>query len=195
MNIKENWKSSAAKLRSTRWLAVMALFLAIRIIASRFRIPVAENLDISLSFIPVALSGMLFGPAAGMAFAFVEDILEFLLFPSGYGFFFGYTLSAMLGVLSYALFLYGQRITIVKVIIAKLISTYLVSVLLGSFWNYILIGGSKAYLAYAGVSFVKNTATFPFQVIAILLVINILLPYLSRRRYITPAQKSPVPFL
>lgn len=195
MKIKEYWKSSAEKLRSVKWLAFMAIFLAIRIIVSRFSVPVAENLNISLSFIPVALSGMLFGPVAGMVFAFVEDLLEFLLFPSGYGFFFGYTLSAMLGVLSYALFMYGQRITVFKIIAAKLVSSYLINVLIGSYWNYLLLGGSKAYLYYAGVSFYKNTILFPVQVIGIVLTVNLLLPFLCRRKYVKPAQKTPIPFI
>lgn len=190
---KEFWKSSMEKMRSTRWLAVMAVFLCLRIVVSRFSIPVSANLNISLSFILVALEGVLFGPTAGIVFAFTEDILEFLLFPSPYGFFFGYTISAMLGVLTYALFLYNQRITIIKIIGAKLISSYAINVLLGSFWTYLLVG-SKSYLAYAAVSFYKNTILFPIQIIGILLVINLMLPFFTKKRYVTTGQKAPIPF-
>ena len=190
---KDFWKSSFEKMRSTRWLAVMAVFLGLRIVVSRFSIPVSANLNISLSFFLVALEGMLFGPAAGMIFAFTEDILEFLLFPSGYGFFFGYTLSAMLGVLTYALFMYRQRITVAKIIGAKLISSYAINVLLGSYWTYLLVG-SKSYLAYAAVSFYKNTILLPIQIIGIVLIVNLLLPFFRKKKYITTGQKAPIPF-
>lgn len=190
---KEFWKSSMEKMRSTRWLAVMAVFLCLRIVVSRFSIPVSANLNISLSFILVALEGVLFGPTAGIVFAFTEDILEFLLFPSPYGFFFGYTISAMLGVLTYALFLYNQRITVIKIIGAKLISSYAINVLLGSFWTYLLVG-SKSYLAYAAVSIYKNTILFPIQIIGILLVINLMLPFFTKKKYVTTGQKAPIPF-
>ena len=181
---KEFWKSSMEKMRSTRWLAVMAVFLCLRIVVSRFSIPVSANLNISLSFILVALEGVLFGPTAGIVFAFTEDILEFLLFPSPYGFFFGYTISAMLGVLTYALFLYNQRITVIKIIGAKLISSYAINVLLGSFWTYLLVGSS----------FYKNTILFPIQIIGILLVINLMLPFFTKKKYVTTGQKAPIPF-
>lgn len=193
MNLKEIWKSSALKLKSIKWLAIMAIFLALRIVVAQFSITVATNLTISFSFILVALSGMLFGPVAGMVFAFTEDILQFLLFPSGYGFFFGYTLSAMLGVLCYALFLYGQRITILKILFAKILSSYVVNVLIGSYWTYLMVG-SKGYWAYAAVSFYKNTILFPIQIILIIIIINFLLPFFSKKKYITPAQQRPIPF-
>lgn len=47
------------------------------------------------------------GPVLGLLFAFAEDILSFFLTGGGgYPFFPGYTLTTMLGVLTYALFLY-----------------------------------------------------------------------------------------
>lgn len=180
---KEMWKSSAEKLRSTKWLALMAIFLALRIVVSRFSVPVAENLNISFSFVLVAFAGALFGPTAGMLFAAAEDILEFLLFPSPYGFFAGYTLSAMLGCLSYSLFLYDQHISILKITAAKAVSSFLVNVLLGSYWTYLLLGKSKAYLFYMTKSLVKNGVFFVFQVLVLILLFNLLIPYLSRHRF------------
>lgn len=190
----EMWKSSFAKLKSTKWLALMGIFLALRVIVSRFSIPVAESLNVGFSFILVAFSGMLFGPAAGMIFGAVEDIVEFIVFPSGYGFFAGYTLSAALGVLCYAIFLYDQKVSIVKIILAKALATYPVSVLLGSLWRWMLLGQSKAYLVYTYQSFIKNTIMFPFQIIILVLLFNLMIPYLSRHGFMKP-QKKPLTWL
>lgn len=191
---KEMWKSSFAKLKSTKWLAVMGILLALRVVVSRFSIPVAENLNVGLSFILVAFSGMLLGPAAGMIFGAVEDIVEFIVFPSGYGFFAGYTLSAALGVLCYALFLYDQKISIVKIILAKALASYPVSVFLGSFWTWLLLGKSKAYLFYMYKSLIKNSIMFPIQIIVLVLLFNALIPYLSRHGFMK-AQKKPLPWI
>lgn len=172
----------------------MAIFLALRIIVSRFSVPVGVNLNISFSFILVALSGILFGPATGALFAFAEDILEFLLFPSSYGFFFGYTLSAILGVWCYAFFLYDSRITVLKLIVSKALSSFAVNVLLGSFWTWILTGKSKAYLYYAAKSLVKNATLFPVQILLLVIVLNMVLPFLSSRKYIR-SQTAPIPWI
>ncbi len=191
--MKNKWKSSSQKLRSTKWLAIMAIFLALRIVVSQFSIPVGVNLTMSFSFALVALSGMLFGPCAGMVFAAIEDIIEFMLFPSGYGFFAGYTLSAMLGILCYALFFYDQKVTVIKIVIAKFLSSFFVNVCIGSLWTYILLGKSKAYLYYFGRSLIKNTTLFPIEVIVIILLFNVLIPFLSKRKLIQN-QSVPIPF-
>ncbi len=191
--MKEKWKSSAQKFKDVKWLALMAIFLALRIIVSRFSIPVGINLTMSFSFALVALCGMLFGPCAGMLFAAMEDIIEFMLFPSNYGFFIGYTLSAMLGILCYSLFFYEQRVTVLKIILAKFLSSFFVNVCIGSLWTYILLGKSKAYLFYAGRSLVKNATLFPIEVAVIVVLFNVLIPMLSRRKLIT-SQSVPIPF-
>jgi ECF transporter S component (folate family) len=190
----EMWKSSMAKFRSTKWLTLMAIFLALRVVVSRFSIPVAESLNIGLSFILVAFAGMLFGPAAGMIFGAVEDLVEFIVFPSGYGFFAGYTLSAALGILCYALFLYDQKISIVKIIAAKALATYPVSVLLGSYWRWLLLGKSKAFMVYMVQSLIKNSILFPLQVVILVILFNLLIPYLSRHGFMK-AQKKPLPWI
>lgn len=190
----EHWKSSLSKLKSTKWLALMALMLALRIVVSRFSIPVGVNLNVSLSFVLVAISGMMFGPTAALVFAAAEDILEFILFPSGYGFFAGYTLSAMLGALTYALFLYDQRITVLKIVISKFITSFAINVVIGSCWTWILTGKSQAYLYYAGRSLIKNGVLFPIQIVILVLLLNLLIPFLSRKKLIQ-SQKAPIPFI
>ena len=189
---KEMWKSSAEKLKSVRWLAVMAIFLALRIVVSRFSIPVGVNLYFSFDFLINAICGMVLGPTAGIVFAVVEDIMSYMLFPDGYGFFAGYTLSAALGVLCYALFLYDQKVSVVRIILAKAMATYPVSVLLGSFWRWLLLGKSKAFLVYMVQSLIKNSILFPFQIIILVVLFNMMIPYLSRHGYMK-VQTEPLP--
>ncbi|NCB33207.1 MAG: ECF transporter S component, partial [Erysipelotrichia bacterium] len=95
------WKSSAQKLKSTRYLAIIAAMIAMKTVVSFWYIPVGENLRVGLSFLLVALEAAMLGPIAGMVSGFVTDIVSFIIAPSG-PFFFGYTLTAMLGSLCYA---------------------------------------------------------------------------------------------
>ena len=77
-------------------------------------------------------------PVLGLLFAFAEDILSFFLTGGGgYPFFPGYTLTTMLGVLTYALFLYRAPLRVWRIFCAKLV-TNVQNVVLGALWIAIL---------------------------------------------------------
>ena len=101
------------------------------------------------------------GPVLGLLFGFAEDILSFFLTGGGgYPFFPGYTLTTMLGVLTYALFFYRAKVTISRVFLAKLL-TNIQNVVLGALWMAILTG--KAWYVTAFASALKNLIMLPVQ--------------------------------
>lgn len=182
---KEYWKSSTNKLKDVRMLAFIALMIALKIVIGFIRIPVGENLRISLTYIIVAIEGMVVGPVAGMTSAFITDNLSFILFPDG-AYFPGYTLTAMLGSLFYSIFLYQKKVTWPRIILSKIMNNYLVNVLLGSLWSSILYG--KAYLVYATTSLIKNTVLLPLEVILLMVVIKFIYPFLKRKNLVNISQ-------
>jgi ECF transporter S component (folate family) len=182
---KEYWKSSANKLKDVRMLSFIALMIALKIVIGFIRIPVGENLRISLTYIIVAIEGMVVGPVAGMTSAFITDNLSFILFPDG-AYFPGYTLTAMLGSLFYSIFLYQKKVTWPRIILAKIMNNYLVNVLLGSLWSSMLYG--KAYLVYATTSLIKNTILLPLEVILLMVVIKFIYPFLKRKNLVNNSQ-------
>ena len=189
---KEYWKSSADKLKSVRYLALIAAFTAMKCIVSGIYIPVGENLRIGISFLFTTVEAAIIGPVAAMLSGAVTDIVSFMIWPSG-PFFFGYTLSSICGGLVYALFLYRRRITVLRLFGAKFVVNYAVNVLMGSVWSAMLY--SKGYIYYAGKSLIKNTLMLPVEVILLTAVFNILLPVLTSRKLITaPQDKLPVKF-
>lgn len=175
------WKSSAEKLHQTKYLALMAAMIALKTVLSMYYIPVSENLRVSISFLIVALEASIVGPAASIVSGAVTDLVSFVLFPDG-AFFFGYTITAMLGELIYALFLYQKKITWQRLFLSKLLNNYLVNVLLGSLWSAILY--SKGYYWYLARSAVKNTILLPFEVLALAALFKLLLPVLQKRGWI-----------
>lgn len=174
------WKSSAANLKNTKYLALMAAFIAMKIVVGLIRIPVGPNLRISITFILVALEASIIGPAAGIVSGALTDTLSFIIFPDG-AYFPGYTLTAMCGELIYALFLYQRKITVLRLGLAKFLNNYLVNVMMGSLWSAMLY--DRAFVYYAASSLIKNTVMLPFETAALTAVFQLLLPYLSRRHW------------
>ena len=149
---------------------------------------VSENLRITVTYIVVALESTIVGPAAGMVSAFVTDNLSFILYPDG-AYFPGYTLTAMLGSLIYSLCLYQKKITITRIAIAKTINNYLVNVAIGSLWSSMLYG--NAYIVYATKSLVKNTILLPIEIVLLVVVLNLLLPVLQKKKLVN-SQELPI---
>ncbi len=180
---KDYWKEAARQFSSVRMLAVCAMFIALRVALSSLFIPVTENLRIYFTYFVTALGATIYGPLMALAEGFISDLLGYALFPSG-AFFPGYTLSAMLGSLFFALFLYRRKLTIARVFLCKLTINVLVNILLGSLWSALLYG--KGYIYYVTKSVVKNTVLLPVEVIVLLVVLYTMNPLLVRLRLAPP---------
>lgn len=191
MKLKD-WKTSAKNLKSVRYLALMAAFIALKIILSATYIPVSENLRIGISFLVVALEASIVGPVAGMVSGAVTDVLSFIIFPNG-PFFPGYTLTAMMGELFYALLLYNREITVVRIVIAKILNNYIVNVGLGSLWSSMLYG--NAYVVYFARSIIKNTIMLPIEVILLVVLFNLLGKILVRKNFLSSENRFPLPII
>ena len=170
-------------------IALIAMFIAVKCVAGAFYIPVGENLRILMTFVFVASEAAIIGPVAGAVSGMIADIVGFMIHPSG-PFFFGYTITAMCGSVIYALFLYRQRITILRLALAKTVVNYGVNVLLGALWSQMLYG--KGYIYYAGKSLVKNTMMLPAEIIILVLLFNVIVPILQKRRLIPNSTTVPL---
>ena len=189
MFTKDFLTSSASKLKDIHYIALMAAFIAMKIIVGNIYIPVAQNLRIGINFVLVAVEASILGPVAGMVSAAVTDLLGFAIFPSG-PFFAGYTLTAICGSLIYALLFYRRKITVLRITAAKVLNNYLVNVLMGSLWSAVLY--DKAFVVYAATSLIKNTILLPFEIALLVLVFNLLAPVLVRKHLIEDPGRLPL---
>ena len=183
------WRQAAAEFRSLRSLVLAALFIALRIAVGMLYIPVGDNLRMLFKFIPDAVGSLILGPLLGMLVGGAADVLGAFLFPTG-PFFPGYTLSAILTYLVFALFFYLREVDVVSVILARLSTNVFINIGLGSLWSHMLMG--KGYLYYLAKSVVKNLVLLPVEVIIILLIFRALMPALSQSKMI-PRQRH-IPF-
>ena len=147
------------------------------IVLEKFQIPIIPGvLEVSFSFIVISLCSFLTGPIMAVPCGIIVDIVGALI--NGYQFFFGYTLSAVLGALIYALFLYRTKLSFERIALARLTINIFVNVLLGSVWRMAMSGGF--YLYYVVISGIKNLLMFPLEVFIMTVFLRALLPSLRR---------------
>lgn len=163
-------------MKKSKQLALLAILMAAQIVVSFFYIPVSDNLRIYFTYLIVILVANIFSFKTALLYAFIEDILAFMIFPSG-PFFFGYTLTAMASMTIYSLCLY-KNVTVKRIIIAKTAVNILVNVGLNSLWSAVLY--SKGYLYYASVSLVKNLTLLPLEILIIILFYKLVKPLLIK---------------
>ena len=177
------WREAVRELKDLRKITFTALMIAMCVVLSYLpSIPLVGGAKVTWGFLARSVCAMVCGPVLGVVFGFAEDILSFFLSGGGgYPFFPGYTLTTMLGVLTYALFFYRAKVTILRIFLAKLL-TNLQNVLLGALWMAILSG--KAFYLTASASAVKNVIMLPVQTFLLVLLFSALLPVLHRAKLV-----------
>ncbi|MCL1631495.1 folate family ECF transporter S component [Sporolactobacillus sp. CPB3-1] len=175
------WKAAAAELRKLNRLTLAAIIVSLSVVIGYFSIPVAQNLHISFAFLVVAFGATVYGPLLGVLTGAILDIAGYITHPFG-AFFPGYTLSSMLGCFIYGLFLYRKRLTVLRIFTAKLVVNLGVNVGLGCLWSQMLIG--KGYWFFFVNSLIKNLVMLPIETIMLTVLLQLLLPILTRAHLI-----------
>ncbi|MBS4761904.1 folate family ECF transporter S component [Carnobacteriaceae bacterium zg-ZUI252] len=141
---------------NTKQLVFAALLVTLNVILQGplFKFDFGGIVQVGWSFIPSALIGVVFGPVFGFIAGALADVISFFLFPSGYPFFIGYTLSSALGPMLYGLFLYRRKITIPRIFLSVLFITIFVNLGLGTLWVSVMRG--KSFIALLPVRLYKN---------------------------------------
>ena len=178
------WKSAIDEFKNIRSLMVSALLCAVAIIMERFQIPIIPGvLEVAFSFIAISLCSFLTGPILAIPCGIIVDIVGALI--NGYSFFFGYTLSAIMGAVIYALFLYRANLSFGRIALSKLTVNLLVNVILGSVWRVAMSGGPYGY--YVAISGIKNLLLLPLEVF-----MQAMLPSLKRMNFCNKSQNIKV---
>ncbi len=155
---------------TTRSLVFAGLLIALEIILTRFvQIPVplfeTSKDRISLGFLPVAVSGMLYGPFGGGLVAALSDIIRALILPQGGALNPLFTLTATLRGVLYGAFLY-KRPTPIRIVTVSLVICIFVN-----------IGLNSAITAFSyGGTFVARVVTKSWPALVNFLLQALLLP-------------------
>lgn len=141
---KKYWKYALNKKLKVKDLCVISVLFAMMMVCKAIVLPSGfSNLGLSFTFLFFATISLLYGPFMGLFIGFFSDILGFFLFPTGYAFFFPYTLNAMLTGFLYGIFFYKTKITYSKVFICRVFVNMIINVILGSIWMGMISEFSK----------------------------------------------------
>ena len=161
------------KLKNIYVLTVCALLVAIATVLGFFKLVVVpELIEIRFAFLPIGMSGALFGPVIGGIVGILADVLGYLVNPTG-PFFPGFTIATMISGVIYGVFLYKKKVTIPRVMVAQAVESVVVSLLLNSLNLSILYG--NGFIAVLTPKIIKAIAMYPVKT-ALLYLVLVALP-------------------
>lgn len=170
LSLPEKFRQSAQELKQVRTLTGVAMLLAMSVVISfTASVRVTETIKIGLGYLITALLGMLYGPFTAALAAGVGDLIKYLLKPDG-AYFFGFTLTAMLGGVVYGVFFYREKCTIPRAIASKATVSLLLNCLLNTVWVSWLYG--MPFLGALGPRVIKNLMALPFEIVLLYIVLN-----------------------
>ncbi len=151
----------------TRKMVALAILIAIQIVLSRFCSVSAWNVKIGFGFVPVVITGILFGPASAALVGAASDFLGAVLFPTG-PYFPGFTLTAALTGAVYGLLLCKKQ-NALRVLGAVTLVQFVLGLFLNTFWISLLYGSDFTSLFRVRIIQAAILAPVEFIVIGILI--------------------------
>lgn len=139
----------------------MSMFIALEVILTRFLSIHTPIVRIGFTFLPIAISAIMFGPIYSGIAAALADIVGMMLFPTGGSFFPGFTLTAFLTGFIYGFFLYKKTIAFKQITIAVIVSA-IVTLGLDTVWLWMITG--QGILAILPARIIKCVIMAPIQV-------------------------------
>lgn len=150
---------------STRDLILISMLMALTIVLERNLSIQTLGIRIGFAFVPVACTAMLYGPAITSVSYAIADFIGITLYPTGGGYFPGFTITALLTGAIYGLFLYNKKKTFLNIGIAVSLVCLLLNLGLDTLWLYVLL--KDGVVAYIPGRITKALVMIPVQFVII----------------------------
>lgn len=166
----------------TKNLVIMSLLIALHIVLAEGLSIRLADLKIGLSFIPLSIMAMLFGPIYTALGMIISDVLGLFIFPPGGPPFIGFVLSSGLTGFIYGFFLYKKKETskkmyLIRIICCSLLVNLIVNSILNTYW---LTFFGTPFWAVLPVRVAKNIIFLFIQTF----VIYIIYPHINYKKII-----------
>ncbi len=163
------FKASLRSLKSVKGLCLSAMLIAVGCILNMFfKFSIGQIINISFTFLPIAIAALVLGPIPAMAVGAVSDILACIIKPTG-PYFPGFTLNMIIMAFVFSLFFYGKKPDISRIIAARLIIAVIVDITLIPIWLHLLYGTPLVWALYIE-RLPKIAIAVPIEIILIFLV-------------------------
>lgn len=149
-------------MRNIRKMVFLALFIALEVVLTRFLSIQTPIVRIGFTFLPIALSSMMFGPWFGGIAAALADILGMMIFPVGGAYFPGFTLTAFLTGTIYGIFLYKKPKNLFRISMAVIVISVIINLGLDTLWLWMITG--KAIMVLLPARVIKCLIMIPMQI-------------------------------
>lgn len=138
MSVLSKFKDSSKELTKVSTIAICAMMLALRVVLGIFAnfsltvIPL-QVVKVSLVFIPMMITGYMYGPVCAGIVAGAGDLLSYLIAPTSFGFLPAITACYILEGIIYGLCLYKTELELKYIIFAKAFDLIFCTLTLHSF--------------------------------------------------------------
>ncbi|MFC6322916.1 folate family ECF transporter S component [Companilactobacillus baiquanensis] len=154
---------------SVHELTWMAILIALEMVLSRFSIG-SNALQVGFSFVAMGLIGYYFGPYKAAIAMAIADIMKMVILPSSGGFFWGFTVSAIVGGIIYGFMLYNKKVTITRVLITTVLVVVIVNTLMNTWWIHMI--SNAPYWVLLTPRLIKEAISLVYQTGILYLVLK-----------------------
>lgn len=166
------WKSSLSQLSHLNVVVFCGMMGALAIVLEYVgSIRIGAYARIGITELPNVTVDFLFGPAVGVIFAAVMDVLKFVADPDGM-FFPGYMLTAVTAAFIFGCFLYRQKVSLRRLFLAECLVKLICNLGLNTLWAVVLY--HKAIMVILPTRLVTNAIQLPLDTIVIYLLLQTL---------------------
>ncbi|MBQ2753788.1 MAG: folate family ECF transporter S component [Firmicutes bacterium] len=160
-------RESAREFKRLPSLTGAALMSALHIILGYCKIIISTGFEIRFSFLALGVAGLFYGPVVAGIVGVIGDIITFFLKPNGF-FFPGFTFNEFVYGFVFGLFFYKKRITVKRVVAAKLVLTVLINIILTPIWLNVMYGSEL----FAIPRLIKAVVSFPIECVILYLIMT-----------------------
>ena len=148
---------------STKKLITLGLLVAMDVVLTRFLSLNAWNTRIGFGFVPLVIAAILYGPLPAGIVGALADFIGAILFPTG-PYFPGFTFSMFLMGLVFGFLIHKDQ-AFWKIVLAVVITQFVISLFLTTYWIHMLYGAK--YVPLLATRVVQSGIISAAQIIVI----------------------------
>ena len=156
-------------IRKPKTLALCAMLIAVNVILGYYTIQLSAYVRIGFGFVTVPVVSMLFGPLVGCCMGIVQDLVAFIIKPTG-GLLINLTLTAGITGIVYAKAFYKKHITFLRVLVAQLIIILVINIVLNSIALAPTVASGMVGILPSRI--IKNILLLPVQTVLIYIILK-----------------------
>jgi len=151
---------SIKHIKKVRTVVVCGLLIALNCVLAIYSLDIGGYLKIGFGFVTLPAVSLLFGPLTGCIVGMVQDVVSYIVRPTG-AFMPIFTIIPAISGMIYGMFFYKRPITFGKVLAVKLIIALVINVLFNSIAMAPLM--SKGIIYYLPARIIKNVIAWPIE--------------------------------